>query len=64
MKEKYVGPAYGLGSWRKTDTFTRTVYDFSSSKTLFERVITGVIWIGVFITLGALAFGFFGLIGG
>jgi len=64
MKEKYLGPAYGLGNWRKTDTFTRNVYDFSPSKTLFEKVLTGVIWSGAFLTLVALAAGFLWLIGG
>jgi len=64
MKEKYVGPAYGFGNWRKTDTFTRNVYDFSVGKTLFEKVLTGVIWSGAFVTLGALVIGFLWLFGG
>ena len=64
MKEKYVGPAHGLGTWRKTDTFTRNVYDFSSERTPFEKVVTGVIWSGAFVTLGALAIGFLWFFGG
>lgn len=46
MKEKYVAPAYGLGNWRKTDTFTRTVYDYSRMKTFGDRLIEFVIWSG------------------
>ena len=44
MKEKYVGPAYGLGSWRKTDTFTRTVYDFSGRKSWSDKALEFVTW--------------------
>jgi hypothetical protein len=47
MKEKYVGSAYGLGSWHKTDTFTRTVYDFSGKKTWSEKAIAFLIWSGL-----------------
>lgn len=64
MKEKYVGPAYGLGSWRKSDTFTRNVYDFSSDKTLFEKFLTGFIWSSALVTLGAMAIGLMWLLGG
>jgi hypothetical protein len=64
MKETYVSPTYGLGTWRKTDTFTRNVYDFSPGRTLFEKVVTGAIWSGAFVTLGALAAGFLWLLGG
>ena len=64
MKEKYVGPAYGLGNWRKTDTFTRTVYDFSGRKTRIEKAIGVVIWSGAFVTLGAFVIGLLWLFGG
>ena len=64
MKEKFVAPAYGSGSWRKTDLFTRNVYDFSSQKSRVEKAIEIVIWGGTFITLLALAAGFLWLFGG
>jgi len=64
MKEKYVGPAYGLGNWRKTDTFTRNVYDFSGQKTWMEKATGIVIWSGTFVTLVALVAGFLWLFGG
>jgi len=64
MKEKYVGPAYGLGSWRKTDVFSRNVYDFSPGKTLFEKIVTGAIWIGAFAGFGGLTLCFLWLFGG
>jgi hypothetical protein len=64
MKEKYVGPAYGLGSWRKTDVFSRNVYDFSTGKTLFEKVVTGAIRIGAFAIFSGLALFFLWLFGG
>jgi len=64
MKEKYVGPAYGLGNWCKTDTFTRNVYDFSGRKTWIDKAIAIAIWSGAFVTLGALAIGFLWLFGG
>jgi hypothetical protein len=64
MKEKYVGPAYGLGNWRKIDTFTRTVYDFSGRKSWTDKAIGFVIWGSAFITLSALAAGFLWLFGG
>jgi hypothetical protein len=51
MKEKYVGHAYGLGSWRKTDSFTRTVYDFSGRKTWSEKAIAFGIWAGFLSTV-------------
>jgi hypothetical protein len=64
MKEKYVGPAYGLGNWRKTDVFSRNVYDFSTGKTLFEKVMTAAIRIGAFAILSGLALFFLWLFGG
>jgi len=51
MKETYVGPAYGLGSWRKTDTFTRTVYDFSGGKRWSEKALEFAIWSGFLATV-------------
>ena len=47
MKEKYVGPAYGLGNWSKTDVFTRNVYDFDGNKSWTEKAIEFVIWSAV-----------------
>ena len=64
MKEKYVGPAYGLGNWRKTDTFTRNVYDFSTGKSLFEKVVIGAVRIGAFAIFSGLTLFFLWLFGG
>jgi len=64
MKEKYIAPAYGLGSWRKTDTFSRNVYDFSSGKTLFEKMVTGAIWIVAFAIFSGSALFFLRVFGG
>jgi hypothetical protein len=58
MKETYLGPAYGLGNWRKTDTFTRTVYDFSGRKRWTEKAIEIAIWSG-FLTMIALVVSLF-----
>ena len=63
MKEKYVGPAYGLGNWRKTDTFTR-LCTTSVAGNPGRKSHWVVIWSGAFVTLGALAAGFLWLIGG
>ena len=48
MKEKYIAPAYGLNSWRKVDTFTRNVYDFSDRKSIATVVIENLIWLSLF----------------
>ena len=55
---------YGCTAEKKLISFYATVYDFSPGKTLLEKVLTGVIWSGAFITLGALAAGFLWLFGG
>ena len=47
MKEKYTVPAYGLGSWRKTDTFSRNVYDFSGKKSWIDKAIEFLVWSGM-----------------
>ena len=64
MKEKYVGPAYGLGNWSKTDVFTRNVYNFNGSKSWAGKTIEFVVWSGTFIALVTVAAGFLWLLGG
>jgi len=55
---------YGYTAEKKLISYYATVYDFSPVKSLFEKVLTGIIWSGAFVTLGALAVGFLWLFGG
>lgn len=47
MKEKYIAPAYGLGSWRKTEVFSRHVYEFSDKPSWIDHAIEFVTWSGI-----------------
>ena len=60
MKER----KYEYTAEKKLISYYATIYDFSTGKTLFEKVLTGVIWSGALVTLGALAAGFLWLFGG
>jgi len=56
MKEKYIAPAYGLGNWRKTDVFSRHVYDFSDSKSWIDHAIEFATWSGILAILTLVVF--------
>ena len=56
MKEKYIGPAYGLGNWRMTDTFTRIVYDFNDRSSWTENVLEIVTWSGFLTMIASVVF--------
>ena len=55
---------YEYTAEKKLISYYATVYDFSSGKTLFEKVVTGFVWGSTFFTLGALAIGFLWPFGG